>query len=188
IVLSVGKYVREELGSDYDVIMTRSTDVFIPLSQRSRVGNKAKADLFVSIHINSSTNSSSTGVEVFYFSKKSSPYAEKVAAYENSFGEKYGENTGSIAQIMGELAYNKNQEKSIGLARPLTGVLAQKMKMRNRGIHGANFAVLRGFNGPGILVELGFINNRRDVSKLTNPRDQKIMAKEIANKIRAYFD
>ncbi|MGL6113430.1 MAG: N-acetylmuramoyl-L-alanine amidase family protein, partial [Cetobacterium sp.] len=45
IVLSVGKYVREELGSDYDVIMTRSTDVFIPLSQRSRVGNKAKADL-----------------------------------------------------------------------------------------------------------------------------------------------
>lgn len=188
IVLSVGKYVREELGSDYDVIMTRSTDVFIPLSQRSRVGNKAKADLFVSIHINSSTNSSSTGVEVFYFSKKSSPYAEKVAAYENSFGEKYGENTGSIAQIMGELAYNKNQEKSIGLARPLTGVLAQKMKMRNRGIHGANFAVLRGFNGPGILVELGFINNKRDVSKLTNPRDQKIMAKEIANKIRAYFD
>ncbi|SJZ83757.1 N-acetylmuramoyl-L-alanine amidase [Cetobacterium ceti] len=187
IVLSVGRLVREELGSEFNVIMTRSTDVFIPLAERSRIGNRAKADLFVSIHINSSTNSSSTGVETFYFSKKSSPYAEKIAAYENSFGEKYGEKTTSIAQIMGELAYNKNQEKSIGLARPVVNRLSQVNQMRNRGIHGANFAVLRGFNGPGILIELGFINNKKDVGKLLSKSRQRVMAKEIAKKIREYF-
>lgn len=188
IVLSVGRYLQQELGKDFKIVMTRSTDTFVTLSNRSKIANNAKADLFVSLHINSSSSSDSTGVEVFYFSKKSSPYAEKVAAFENSFGEKYGEKTGSIAQIMGELAYNKNMEKAISLAKPINNTLAERIKLKNRGIHGANFAVLRGFNGPGILVELGFINNRNDVSKLINPAYQKIMAKEIADEIRAYFN
>ncbi|WP_297432660.1 N-acetylmuramoyl-L-alanine amidase, partial [uncultured Cetobacterium sp.] len=187
IALAVAKKLQTKLSKDFNVIMTRSNDSFISLSERSRIANRGKADIFVSLHLNASKNSSAQGMEIFYFSKKSSPYAEKIASYENSFGEKYGEKTTSIAQIMGELAYNKNMEKSITIARPLNSSLSKRLGMRDRGIYGANFAVLRGFNGPGILVELGFITNKSDVTKLSRDANQNVMADELANKIRSFF-
>ncbi len=67
--------------------------------------------MFISIHANAAVSSKMNGVEVFYFSKKSSPYAERIASFENSFGDKYGENSSDIAQIMGELAYKKKPGK-----------------------------------------------------------------------------
>ncbi|MGL5001300.1 MAG: N-acetylmuramoyl-L-alanine amidase [Cetobacterium sp.] len=187
IALAVSKKLQTRLSKDFNIIMTRSNDTFITLSERSRIANRAKADLFVSLHLNASNNATANGMEIFYFSKKSSPYAEKIASYENSFGEKYGEKTGSIAQIMGELSYNKNMEKSITVAKPLNTSMAKRLNMRDRGIYGANFAVLRGFNGPGILVELGFITNKADVAKLSKDANQNIMADELANKIRTFF-
>ncbi|MGL5089149.1 MAG: N-acetylmuramoyl-L-alanine amidase [Cetobacterium sp.] len=187
IALAVAKKLQSKLSKDFNIVMTRSNDTFIKLSERSRIANRNKADLFISLHLNASKNATAKGMEIFYFSKKSSPYAEKIASYENSFGEKYGEKTGSIAQIMGELSYNKNMEKSITVAKPLNTSMANRLKMRDRGIYGANFAVLRGFNGPGILVELGFITNQSDVAKLSKEANQNIMADELASKIRAFF-
>lgn len=187
IVLSVSKFLKDELSNDFNVIMTRNTDIFIKLSERPEIANKSKAKLFVSIHANASENTKANGVEVFYFSKKSSPYAERIANFENSFGEKYGESSSTIAQISGELAYKKNQESSIFLAKDIVNKLANASKLKNGGIHGANFAVLRGFNGTGILVELGFVSNKNDRAIITNKNYQKIMAKEIANSIREYF-
>lgn len=187
LTLAVAKKLKGKLANDFNVVMTRESDHFVTLSNRSRIANKAGADLFVSLHINSSKSSKAHGMEVFYFSKKSSPYAGRIAAYENSFGEKYGEKTTSIAQIMGELAYNKNMEKSIAIARPLNTSLAKRLNMKDRGIYGANFAVLRGFNGPGILVELGFISNKNEVSKMSRSVNQNVMADEIAKKIRNFF-
>lgn len=61
------------------------------------------------------------------------------------------------------------------------------MGMKDRGIHGANFAVLRGFNGPGVLIELGFINNKDDIKKLLSTNSQKKMAQEIARMVRENF-
>ncbi|WP_300342002.1 N-acetylmuramoyl-L-alanine amidase [Fusobacterium sp.] len=187
IALSVAKYLRDELQKDFNVVMTRDSDVFVTLGNRPRIANKAKANMFVSVHVNSAIKNTLSGVEVFYFSKKSSPYAERIAAFENSVGDKYGEKTSNIVQIMGELAYKKNQEISIGFARKTSAALAKAMGMRDRGIHGANFAVLRGFNGPGVLVELGFINNNADIKKLTSPTAQKRMAQEIAKMVRENF-
>lgn len=188
IALSVAKYLRDELKADFNVIMTRDSDVFVTLGERPRIANRAKADMFISVHVNSSAKKNSiTGTEVFYFSKKSSPYAERIAAFENSVGDKYGEKTNNIVQIMGELAYKKNQEISIGFAKKTSAALAKAMGMKDRGIHGANFAVLRGFNGPGVLIELGFINNSEDIKKLTNPNSQKRMAQEIAKMVRENF-
>lgn len=187
IVLNIGKYLRDELKEDFNVVMTRDRDEFISLTNRSRIANKKGADIFISIHANSSNQSSHNGMEIFYFSKKSSPYAASVARYENSFGEKYGENTSSIVQIAGEIAYNKNQEKSIPFASNLTKNLSKTMGMRNRGIHGANFAVLRGVNCPGILIEVGFIKSPKDYSIINSRSHQKKMAKNIADHIRNYF-
>jgi N-acetylmuramoyl-L-alanine amidase len=179
--------LRDELKKDFNVVMTRDTDVFVTLSQRPKIANKAKANMFISIHANAAVSSKMNGVEVFYFSKKSSPYAERIASFENSFGDKYGENSSDIAQIMGELAYKKNQESSIGFARKTNNALAEAIGLNNRGIHGANFAVLRGFNGPSVLIEVGFISNKSDLQKITNPVYQKKMAKEIAEMVRGYF-
>ena len=187
IALSVARYLRDELKKDFNVVMTRDSDVFVTLGERPRIANRAKADMFVSVHVNSAVKSTLTGTEVFYFSKKSSPYAERIAAFENSVGDKYGEKTSNIVQIMGELAYKKNQEISVRFASKTSAALAKAMGMRNRGIHGANFAVLRGFNGPGVLIELGFINNKEDIKKLTNPTSQKRMAQEIAKMVRENF-
>ncbi|STO30719.1 N-acetylmuramoyl-L-alanine amidase AmiB precursor [Fusobacterium necrogenes] len=187
IALAVAKYLRDELKKDFNVVMTRDKDIFVTLGERPRIANRAKADMFVSIHANSALKNTLSGTEVFYFSKKSSPYAERIAAFENSVGDKYGEKTNNIVQIMGELAYKKNQEISIGFARKTSAALARVIGIKDRGIHGANFAVLRGFNGPGVLIELGFINNKGDLNKLINTTNQKKMAQEIAKMIRENF-
>ncbi|WP_300359700.1 N-acetylmuramoyl-L-alanine amidase [Fusobacterium sp.] len=187
IALAVGKYLRDELTKDFNVVMTRDTDEFITLTNRSKISNGVGADLFISVHINSAESSKLSGMEIFYFSKKSSPYAERIADFENSVGAKYGEDTNSIVQIMGQIAYNKNQEKSIKLAEKLNKDLSARMNMKDRGIHGANFAVLRGISSPGILIELGFIRNPEDHRKMTNKTNQKIMAQKIAEHVRKYF-
>ena len=187
IALAVAKYLRDDLKKDFNIVMTRDSDVFVTLGERPRIANRAKADMFISIHVNSAVKNTLSGMEVFYFSKKSSPYAERIAAFENSVGDKYGEKTSNIVQIMGELAYKKNQEISIGFAKKTSAALAKGLGMKDRGIHGANFAVLRGFNGPGVLVELGFINNKDDINKLINANSQKKMAQEIAKMVRENF-
>lgn len=188
IVFAISKHLREELSKDFNILITRDKDIFIKLHDRPKMGNDAGAKLFVSVHANASHNTKAHGIEVFYFSRKSSPYAERIANFENSFGEKYGENTDDIAQISGELAYKKNQENSIILAQDIVDNVSSAVGLRNGGIHGANFAVLRGFNGPGILIEVGFVSNAEDRKIITDPTVQKQMAIEIANSIRNYFN
>lgn len=187
VTLAVAKYLKQELGKDFNIVMTRSTDKFVSLNERANIGNKAGADLFVSIHANAAGAASANGFEVFYYSKQSSPYAARVAAFENSFGEEYGEDTSSIAQVKGDLEYRNNKVQSDALAKNLTTSYSKRLNMRNRGTHGANFAVLRGFDGPGILVELGFISNSNDVWKLKQSSYQKKMAQEMAKSIRNHF-
>jgi len=187
IALKVAKYLRNELKGDFNILMTRDRDKFISLAERPRMGNRKKADLFVSIHLNAAPKSTSNGFEVFYFSKNASQYAKRVAAYENSFGEKYGEKVDDITQIMGELLYKTNQEKSIKLAESMVSSYPKRLGIRKRGAFGANFAVLRGFDGPGILVELGFISNKKDSAKLKSTKYQKIMADELAKHIKNHF-
>ncbi|MDP0488370.1 MAG: N-acetylmuramoyl-L-alanine amidase [Fusobacterium sp. JB021] len=187
LVLSIGKYLRKELNKDFNVVMTRDTDEFITLQNRSKIANGLQANLFISLHINSSTSTKMNGMEIFYFSKKSSSYARKIAKFENSFAEKYGEDTKKIVQIVTDISYNNNKAESMKLAEKLNNDLSKRMKMKNRKIHGANFAVLRGVNCPGILIETGFIRNKSDSRKLKNRTNRKIIAKEIAKHVRKYF-
>lgn len=187
LVLSIGKYLKRELDKDFNVVMTRDTDEFITLQNRSKIANGLEANLFISLHINSSESTKMNGMEIFYFSKKSSSYARKIAKFENSFAEKYGEDTKKIVQIVTDISYNNNQAESMKLAEKLNDDLSKKMKMKNRKIHGANFAVLRGVNCPGILIETGFIRNKSDSRKLKNRTNQKIIAKEISKYVREYF-
>lgn len=193
IVLSVALQLKKELEDNFNVILTRSSDNFVNLSDRPRIANDRRADMFISLHANASENSKASGIEVFYFSKQSSPYAARIAKYENSFGEMYGENVGGISQILGELEYKKYQELSAKLAKKISSNLSESMNMSDRGIYGANFAVLRGLGRPktaipGVLVEIGYLTNKEDILKISNHKNHKIIASSIAQEVKNYFD
>jgi N-acetylmuramoyl-L-alanine amidase len=188
IALAVAKYLRNELQTDFKIIMTRDTDVFIPLSERPAMANRVKTDFFISVHINASRNHSASGSEVYYFStEKPSAYAAKIAAYENSSSEYGGEPADSIKQLAGSVAYNTNRMTSEQFANSTVVPIAKTLRLDNKGVHGANFAVLRGFNGPGVLLELGFISNTNDLKILLNDKNQRAVAKAIAAQVREYF-
>ena len=187
IALQVATKLANNLRQDYNVIMTRNSDFFVPLDTRSKIGNDANADFFISIHLNSSSSSSANGTEVFYFSKKDQgSYAAQVAKFENKVDGSYGDVPFSDF-ILNDIFYRKNQKTSQAIAESVLDGLINLTGLRRRGVFGANFAVLRGSNSPSILVELGFMNNYSDLSHYLTPEGQESAASTIGNAIRKFF-
>ena len=187
IALQVATKLANNLRQDYNVIMTRNSDFFVPLDTRAKIGNDANADFFISIHLNSSSSSSANGTEVFYFSKKDQgSYAAQVAKFENKVDGSYGDVPFSDF-ILNDIFYRKNQKTSQAIAESVLDGLINLTGLRRRGVFGANFAVLRGSNSPSILVELGFMNNYSDLSHYLTPEGQESAASAIGNAIRRYF-
>lgn len=185
--LAVTLLLGKELEKDFTIHYTRFDDTFLALGARSDFSNSKKPVLFVSIHANASNNKSANGTEVFYFSKNPTTYARQVADFENSVDKKFGIKESAIDFLVNDILYKQNQERSMRLSRIMVDDLARVTGFRNRGIHGANFAVLRGSEVPAVLVELGFISNDDEVQKLFDPQVQEAMAKSLANSIRAYL-
>ena len=187
IALQVATRLANNLRRDYNVIMTRDSDFFVPLDTRAKIGNDANADFFISIHLNSGSSSSANGTEVFYFSKKDEgSYAARVAQIENRVDSSYGDTPFSDL-VVKDIFYRTNQKKSQAIATTVLDNLINNIGLRRRGVFGANFAVLRGSNSPSILVELGFMNNYGDLSQYLTPEGQERAAQAIANAIRQYF-
>ncbi len=187
IALQVATRLANNLRQDYNVIMTRDSDFFVPLDTRAKIGNDANADFFISIHLNSSSSSSANGTEVFYFSKKDQgSYATQVAKFENKVDGSYGDVPFSDF-ILNDIFYKKNQKISQAIAESVLNNLINTTGLRRRGVFGANFAVLRGSNSPAILVELGFMNNYSDLSQYLTPDGQERAANAIGSAIRSYF-
>ena len=187
IALQVATRLANNLRQDYNVIMTRDSDFFVPLDTRAKIGNDANADFFISIHLNSGSSSSANGTEVFYFSKKDQgSYAAQVAKFENKVDGSYGDVPFSDF-ILNDIFYRKNQKTSQAIAESVLNNLINTTGLRRRGVFGANFAVLRGSNSPSILVELGFMNNYSDLSPYLTPDGQERAANAIGSAIRSYF-
>ena len=187
IALQVATRLANNLRQDYNVIMTRDSDFFVPLDTRAKIGNDANADFFISIHLNSGSSSSANGTEVFYFSKKDQgSYATQVAKFENKVDGSYGDVPFSDF-ILNDIFYRKNQKISQAIAESVLNNLINTTGLRRRGVFGANFAVLRGSNSPSILVELGFMNNYSDLSQYLTPDGQDRAANAISSAIRSYF-
>ena len=187
IALQVATRLANNLRRDYNVIMTRDSDFFVPLDTRAKIGNDANADFFISIHLNSSSSSSANGTEVFYFSKKDQgSYAAQVAKFENKVDGSYGDVPFSDF-ILNDIFYRKNQKTSQAIAESVLNNLINTTGLRRRGVFGANFAVLRGSNSPSILVELGFMNNYSDLSHYLTPEVQERAASTIGDSIRKFF-
>lgn len=188
IVLAVSKLVKAKLENDFNTIITRDDDFFIELAERAEIGNRAKTDLFVSIHANAINRSSTKGIEVFYYSKKESAYAKAIAAFENSVDEKFGVNTNYTDFIVNDIFYHINQEKSAKLSSVVLEDLLKSTESIRRGTFGANFAVLRGSKSPAILIELGFVTNPDEALKLIDPEYQEKLAEAIYRSIKKYFE
>ncbi|MDO8806263.1 MAG: N-acetylmuramoyl-L-alanine amidase [Elusimicrobiota bacterium] len=161
----------------FDVVLTRNTDEFIPLADRSIIANNYKADIFISLHANASRDRREKGFEIYFMSEKASdPWAAEVADYENSvIGLEDGAGQGdSAAMLLHSLARNEYLNEGSHLAGLVTAEMEKRTPFVNRGVKQAAFYVLRGTYSPGILVEMGFMTNSFDQK---NMNDKKIRAK-----------
>ncbi len=188
IVLKIAKYIKKALENEYNVILTRETDKFIPLGERPRIAEASNADLFISLHLNANRSSMPSGLEVYYYSKRTSSYAASIAEFENSVDEKFGVESDYTDFIVNDIIYHINMEKSIPLATETLNNLGTYTGFRKRKTLGARFTVLRGSKVPAILIEAGFITNKAEAKKLKNAWYQKRIGQAIAKSIKNYFE
>ncbi len=190
VVLDVGKRLARILKEKgYNVIMTRTTDEFIPLSERTKIADKARADLFVSIHCNAAPLTQKNGTETYFLSAAKTDWARAVEAKENSSirFEKTPENPKpSVNYILWDLAQNEFLKESSELAIEIQESLCKEIKRKNRGVSQANFYVLRLNYMPAVLVETAFVSNPREGKLLSSSKFRQKIAIGIANGIDAF--
>ena len=198
IALKVVKEIRNELLkiNDIRVILTRDKDVLINLWKRGEIANKAKADLFVSIHCDShSSNAYGAGTFVLglHANKRNFDVAKRenaVISLEDNYRERYnGFDVNSEESVLGlTLLQEENLDKSFLLAADIQQNFSQNLKRKNRGVKQAGFVVLHQTYMPSVLIELGFLTNKNEGKFLNSKSGQQKMAKEIAKSIKKYYN
>ena len=192
--LLVGDMIKKNIP-DAKVIYTRDKDVFVDLNERARIANRNKADLFVSIHTNSSKNTKANGMETFTLGVSRSKENMEVAMLENSvikleedYETKYeGFDPNSVdSYIMFEFMKDQYTDRSITCADFIQTRMINTSKRNDRGVRQAGFLVLRATAMPSVLVELGFISNKDEEKYLNNNDNQVKLATAIFNGIKEY--
>ncbi len=187
VVLKLEKLIRSELGAD--VVMTRDTDVFIPLEERTAIANASGADLFLSVHINSARSSSGRGLETYYLSFAKSAAAEELAARENAISQATMKDLNNLVKA---IATNSKIDESRDFAgiiqrNNVDGLSADFSGVLDRGVHTAPFYVLIGANMPSILTEVGFISNPEEERWLKSDDYQEKLAESLLEGVRSYL-
>src|SRR5262245_18144948 len=186
VVLDVAKRVARKVEEDLGikVVLTRTTDVFVPLRDRTNFANKQRADLFVSIHANAHPRSVSEGVETYFLSSEASDTdARQTAAIEN--GVVQLETPASKAKgdllksILWDLAQSEFQQESSFMAETVQDSMTRSLNLVNRGVKQAGFYVLGGAAMPAVLIEIGFLTNPKEEKKLATIAHREAVAKAI---------
>ncbi|MCL1901841.1 MAG: N-acetylmuramoyl-L-alanine amidase, partial [Firmicutes bacterium] len=189
IAHELAKILRND--TDYEVIMTRGDDTFIPLVERTKIANDNKADLFVSIHCNANFNKSATGFEIYFLSEKATDeQSAATARLENSVIELEGKPSkkrSMLQDMLWSMMVNEYINESSELGSFIAGETPGRLKIPNRGVRQANFYVLRGAQMPAVLVESAFISNYSDESKLNRKNFQVATADSIYEGIKKYY-
>ncbi len=178
------------------VAMTRTTDVFIPLAGRTRIANEAGADLFVSIHLNSSPNPAASGIEVYYLNNTTDRATIRLARMENAqAGGGYGAlQAPNLNYILTDLRQNYKANEAVAVARMIDAQAVADLDANFNlevGALGAKmgpFYVLVGARMPAVLVECGFLSNPAEAQRLESARYQQVLAGAIAAAIAHYFN
>ena len=191
VVLAIGLRLRdlfkEELG--LDVVMTRSSDVFIPLEERTAIANKVGADLFVSVHANAAPNRTAAGIETYYLNLAKTDKVAQLAAKENGTSL---EKVSVLQAILFDLMANYKLNDSAHLADEVQKALHKKIRtvhndVKNLGVKQGPFYVLVGASMPSILVETAFLSNATEESRLKDPAYQSSAAEGIYEGVRNYI-
>ncbi len=188
VVLKVAKKVAARLTArgGFEVIMTRDSDKFIPLEERTAIANSRRADLFVSIHANSAPNRQAHGVETYFLSLASSKDEMRAAARENAASSRQ---LSDLQAILKDLMQNSKIEESARLASSVQEQLFAGLRnyhVPNLGVKKAPFVVLIGARMPAILAEIGFISNAGEEKRLRSDSYLAVIAEQIVSGIIRY--
>jgi N-acetylmuramoyl-L-alanine amidase len=194
IVLAFSKELVRQLKATrrYDVYLTRSTDVYIPLRQRVQIARNRKADLFISIHADAIKKKNIRGLSVYTLSEKASDReAAALARKENQSdiiaGVDFGDQLPEVANILIDLAQRDTKNASVKFAESLISSARGKTMLLDRTHRFAGFRVLKAPDVPSVLVELGFITNRTDEKQLTSNKWRRRVATGMVDAIDNYF-
>ena len=184
----LGKLLETRLGAE--VVYTRKDDTFIPLETRTAIANQARADLFVSIHANSSHDAAARGVETYYLNFTSSPEALEVAARENAVSE---QSIYQLQDLVKKIALKEKIEESREFAWDVqqslhSGLAVKSPAIRDRGVKKAPFIVLIGANMPSILAEISFVSNPTDEHRLATSEYRQRIAESLYRGIAKYVN
>lgn len=187
IALELQSLLQNELGAQ--VLLTRTDDTFISLEERSALANSFRADLFISIHANSSRSLSTSGVETYYLNFAKTTAEREIAARENATSTS---TISDLDNLIKKIAQADRSTESKELATILQnklylGVKKMLPKAQNRGVRSAPFIVLLGANMPSILTEVGFISNPRDERILKKSTNQQRLVKALFSGIESYM-
>ena len=189
VALRFGKIVQQKLPGA-DIVFTRTDDTFIPLEERTHIANEAKADLFISIHANSSPDHGARGVETYYLNLRGSAEAMEVAARENSVSQ---ENIHDLQDVVKRIAQTEKIDESRELAADIQDSLSKRIQktvkpVKNRGVRKAPFVVLIGADMPSILTEISFLSNASDEQLLKKPEHRQRIAEGVYQGVAAYLE
>ena len=197
VTLAVARLLSAELrNAGVEVLMTRTRDTLIALSDRGRIANRNKGDLFVSIHVNATGSRGASGArergyETYFLAEAKTAEASRVERMEN---EAVKFETGANAPkgdplsfIINDMAQNEHLRESNDLAETIQNGLRTFHPGRDRGVQQANFAVLRGSFMPAVLVEIGFGTNPAEAAYLLDPDNQRTIAASIARSVMEYI-
>jgi len=191
VALSLAKKLQDKLRKELklEAILTRETDVFLPLEERTVIANTKKADLFISIHTNASRNKELRGISTYILNVATDHEAAKLAAFENAVSTK---RISDLEKILSDLMLNTKISESNRLAHMVQDEMLRSLHpkyndVRDLGVRQAPFYVLIGAQMPCILVECSFISNPIESKRLASPAYQDMVATGIVNGIRAYI-
>ncbi|HLK22202.1 MAG TPA: N-acetylmuramoyl-L-alanine amidase [Bryobacteraceae bacterium] len=182
----LGALIEERMNSE--VVYTRSDDTFIPLEQRTDIANQAKADLFLSIHANSSPIRSAAGVETYYLNFTTSKAALDLAARENAGSQK---SIFELQDLLEKIALKDKVDESREFANRIQSALfsfsaKNDSHARDRGVRKAPFVVLIGANMPSVLAEIGFISNVHDEGVMKKAEYRQRLAESLYKGLSNY--
>jgi N-acetylmuramoyl-L-alanine amidase len=189
VALRLGRLIQQKLPGA-QVIYTRSDDTFVPLEERTAIANQAKADLFISIHANSSGDPDARGIETYYLNFATSRESMEVASRENANAQ---ESLHDLQDLIKKIARNDKIEESKELAGDIDDTLSQRLQLvsrdeRNRGVKKAPFVVLIGANMPSVLAEISFLSNPSDERLMRKPEQRQRIADGLYRGINNYLE
>jgi N-acetylmuramoyl-L-alanine amidase/type II secretory pathway predicted ATPase ExeA len=189
VALRLGRLLEENIPNA-EVIYTRKDDRYVPLEERTAIANAANADLFISIHANSSESRATRGVETYYVSLANSRESRELATRENALAESSLHN---LPELIKKITGNAKQTESKQLAGSIQSALAQRLQMvsrqeTNRGVKQAPFIVLTGANMPAVLTEISFVSNANDESLLLESSQRQRVTEGLYRGVASYLD